>query len=52
MHSPVLAPPSNEVDLYWVVPGLIWQRLTAAAGANLAPTTGGGSLGLEIWDLG
>ena len=52
MHSPVLAPPSNEVDLYWVVPGLIWQRLTAAAGANLAQTTGGGSSGLEIWDLG
>ena len=52
MHSPVLAPPSNEVDLYWFVLGLIWQGLAAAAGANLAPTTVGGSSGLEIWDLG
>ena len=51
MHSPVLAPPSNEVDLYWFVLGLIWC-LAAAAGANLAPTTVGGSSGLEIWDLG
>ena len=51
-HSPVLAPPSNEVDLYWFVLGLIWQPLAAAAGANLAPTTVGGSSGLEIWDLG
>ena len=51
MHSPVLAPPSNEVDLYWFVLGLIWC-LAAAAGADLAPTTGGGSSGLEIWNLG
>ena len=51
MHSPVLAPPSIKADLYYVVLGLIWC-LAAAAGANLAPTTGGGSSGLEIWDLG